>query len=174
MPRGVPQNWTLDQLRRIAERKDVSAEVLAIAFGCAYSTIYSLQKQITDAGSPEALFDQMQERAANRYGRGTRRGVSTPKALETLAYALQKVYLLRIGAAGRGGAQPQVTVTIPGAIAYPFMEVHGTEVMFELREEGILIKPTPVLKDELPSWFHQEPLTPGERVPRAQPSERNE
>jgi len=64
-----------------------------------------------------------------------------------LARALSRTFAIR--AQNRSFA-----VTLPPAIAQPFIDKFGPNVMYEIVEEGVLMKPAPRESGEdLPSWM---------------------
>lgn len=158
MARGQSREWTLDELQLIWTFNGSDGQTVTAAaeqLGIVYSTWYSMRARLQVAGGPEALFAQMQAAKENRYSPASRGVTRTHhKRSDTPEDSLKRTYFVRIANAGRGGTQPQYTVTIPVALAKPFVERHGREILFEPREDGILIKPVPpVVIPDLPSWL---------------------
>lgn len=65
----------------------------------------------------------------------------------TLASALGRVYQIR-------AQNRSFSVTMPGALAKPFIEKFGPNIIYEVREDGILLKPVPTeAPADLPAWL---------------------
>jgi hypothetical protein len=73
----------------------------------------------------------------------------------SLSAALSRVYQIR-------RQNRSYAVTMPPVLAEPFIKRFGTNVMYELVEEGVLMKPVPIEQGEgLPAWMQNgtEPET---------------
>jgi hypothetical protein len=158
-PRGIPREWTLDELRMIWEfdgdEGQTTVTDAAREMGVSHSHWYGMRARLQSAGGPEQLFEQMQKAKKYRYNRASngrvRAGTKTPDTLED---ALSRIYLIRVGGSGRDGGQEQFMVTIPPLLARAFIATHGQRIVYEPCEAGILLKPVPkVAIPPLPDWM---------------------
>lgn len=158
MPRGTPRDWTLDELRLVWEHDGsdgLSPTDHARRLGVSYSTWYSIKSRLREEGGPEPLFERMQEDKKHRYNRASGAKANPGwKQPDTLASALNRIYQLRSSPGGRGGRQPQYTITVPPQLAKPFIDKYGQDVKWEPREDGLLVKPfVPPPLPEIPDWM---------------------
>lgn len=156
MPRGVPKEWTIDELRTVWEHDPKNSELtvdeLSEEMGVQRGTWYAIKSRLNEFGGPDALFAEMQEGRIRRYkhnGDGT--GVK-----HSLEAQLSHTYVIRTGNAGRSGNANQYTVTIPPKLAEAFIKEYGNTVLFVPQEEGILIKPVLAAPLVIPEWLKNE------------------
>lgn len=77
-----------------------------------------------------------------------------------LARALSRRYAIR-------GQNRSFAVTLPPAIAEPFIAKFGPDVIYEIVEEGVLMKPAPEETDaDLPSWMSSNGAEPKKKSQR--------
>ncbi len=153
--------WTLEELQTIWEFDGDAGQStvtdVARGMGVSHSNWYSIRARLLQAGSPEALYEQMKESKLHRYNRASNGKVreATNKP-DTIADSLARVYGIRVGSAGRGGQYQQFTVTIPSLLARAFVASHGgLQVVWEPTEDGLLLKPAPKTSEpeNLPAWL---------------------
>lgn len=165
MPKGQPHEWTLEELQTIwtfdGDEGQTTVADTARGMGVSHSHWYNIRARLQNAGGPEALFAQMQEAKKHRYNRASNGKVRLGrKAPDTVADALRRVYVIRISGGGRSGTQEQFTVTLPPILARAFIAANGgdLEVMWDPRDEGLLLKPVPhpAAPDNLPAWLKDD------------------
>lgn len=162
MPKGIVRDWTLEELEFIwnfdgnGEFKTVKEAMASI--GVRHQTWYNIRARLMEAGSPEVLYEKMQEDKKRRYNRASkgkiRRTAGNPLTLED---AVTRTYLIRVGMAGRDSNYEQYSITIPPVLARPFINQFGNEITFQPMSNGLMIKPIPRLpRPELPDWVKEE------------------
>ena len=153
MPTGIAKDWTLEELQTIwnfdSSQSDKTVRQVAAEMGISRQSWYSLVNRIKNVGSPEAMYEIMQDSKTRRNNQGRH-----VKQSSTLAEQLRQKYAIRVSASGRDSTQSQYTVTIPPGLAGPFIEEFGREFRWVAVDEGLLIKPLPRISDKLPAWLN--------------------
>lgn len=146
MPKGTPHIWTREELELVMATKGVEAHrATADKLGLTPNTIYSTRSRVRVMGGIDAFLDR-QERMSE-YGSGVP---------QTLAEQLDRVYTIRITAAGRAGTTAQYTVTLPPLLALKFLDAHGRAIRYVPQDDGILIIPVPRPEaNGLPDWAQE-------------------
>lgn len=145
--KGTPVNWTRDQLERIEMFGGAeAAEAIAQEADVSRATVYSVKGRIKDQGI-DAILARQEDRYKN-HGSGVRHP-------ETMTEQLARLYLIRVGSAGRGGYATQYSVTLPKDVAAMWVAKWGRQVRFEAVEDGLLIRPVSMSVADLPGWLQQ-------------------